>query len=141
MGTSLERPAVLTPDIQREIVQRLVTGSYLSVACRAVGIHISTFNHWRLRWEKGDPDAQAYADFFAACARASSVAESNAVAAIYEGAGAWQGRAWFLERRFPQRWGKKDRAPLPPPRPRKPIAEMTAEELDVYERSLDAGRG
>jgi transposase len=141
MAFHLERPTVLTPEIQQEIVQALADGCYLSVACTAAGITVSGFNHWRLRWEQGDPDAQKFSDFFVAVKMASGVAERNALARLKQGPQNWQSLAWFLERRFPQRWGRKDREPVKsPPPPDKPLEEMTDEELDRYHQQIKDAR-
>ena len=40
--------------------------------------------------------------------RASAVAESRAIQTILAD-DSWQSKAWYLERRFPERWGRKDR--------------------------------
>jgi hypothetical protein len=132
-GTKLQRPTVLTEEIQAEIVQALADGNYLSVACQSVGITVRIFDHWRKRWEEGDPVAQAYNDFFLACKMASSVAERNSLSRLKQAPLNWQAQAWFLERRFPQRWGRKDRESVKsPPKKPKPLEDMTDEELREY---------
>jgi hypothetical protein len=58
-----------------------------------------------------------FVDFYLALLKAEAVAESSAVFRLYEltrkGAefkpGQWQAIAWWLERRHPERWGRKDR--------------------------------
>jgi hypothetical protein len=83
--------------------------------------------------------ADVYADFFNAVARASAISEQVALGKLVVGSPGWQALAWFLERRFPNKWGKKDRTPVPP-KPPKPIEQMNAEELAAYERELDKGK-
>ncbi len=39
---------------------------------------------------------------------ASAVAESRAIQTTLAD-DSWQSKAWYLERRFPERWGRKDR--------------------------------
>jgi hypothetical protein len=98
---------VLTTDVQARIVRALAEGSYLSTACRAAGISTDTWYYWRRLCKIGVAYAQVYADFYGACARASAVVEASALAVVRSGRPDWRGAAWFLERRFPARWGKR----------------------------------
>jgi hypothetical protein len=109
-GKQLARITVLTPEIQRVIIEALAVGSYLTVACEAAGISRQAFDHWRKRCEDGDPNAQGFADFFAAVKKASGLAELSALQRISLGTMNWQSAAWYLERRFPKRWGRKAEA-------------------------------
>src|SRR3954467_12213347 len=77
----VERPRALTPEVQRDILRFMSMGAFLSPACRAAGISVDTFYHWRKRCEGGDREAQVYADFFGAFACACARAEIDAVAA------------------------------------------------------------
>jgi transposase len=134
----LVRPRALTPEVQKGIIEALARGNYITTACQASGISFEGFRHWRARWESGDPLAMEFDDFFASIEKAISVGEMTALDRLGHGAPGWQAQAWFLERRFPQRWGKKDRTPVPPKAP-KPLSEMTPEELDEHERKLGKG--
>src|SRR5437763_19752 len=103
--TGLTRPRVLTPDVQARIVGALAEGNYLSTACRAAGISTDTWYYWQRLCEAGVEHAQAYADFYGACAHASALVEASALAIVQSGRPGWKGSAWFLERRYPRRWG------------------------------------
>lgn len=120
-----DRPTVLTPEAQRIITNAVAEGSHLSVACRAAGITYSNFAHWRKRCEEGDETAQRFADFFDDIKRASSVAEIMALSKLKEGEQGWQSLAWFLERRFPDRWGKRDKVEHSTPSTGKPVFAVT----------------
>jgi hypothetical protein len=104
---SLPRPRVLTPDVQARIVRGLAEGSYLASACRAAGISTDTWYYWRRLCKNGVAHAQVYAGFYGACARASAVVEASALEVVRSGRPDWRRAAWFLERRFPERWGKR----------------------------------
>ena len=133
---ALDRPKILTLEVQQSIVNALAAGSYLQVACKAAGITRQTFEYWKRLCDAGAEHAQVYADFFASCDMASAIAEINAITAMRSGApGVWQGNAKFLQLRFHKRWGNKDKVP-DAPKPHKPLSEMTVEELDEYERNL-----
>jgi len=86
-----------------------------------------------------------YSDFAEAVARARAEAEIAAVARIRERAhdGTWQADAWFLERAFPERWGRRGAIPLPePPPPPSPVKRYTAEVADhmTNEEEDNSGR-
>lgn len=108
--TTLARPEALTPQVQANIIELLKEGNYFDTACRASGISAHGVNQWRRRWEAGDPDASRYHDFFTALAlnRGTAFAETTAMRKLKVGSPGWQAQAWFLERRFPKRWAKKE---------------------------------
>lgn len=108
MGTELDRPQALTLEVQALIVQALTEGNYLETACLASGITKHTFYYWKHLLEDGAEHAQVYTDFYDAVKSASAVSEQGALRDVRAGQPGWQGSAWFLERRFPKRWGKKD---------------------------------
>jgi hypothetical protein len=135
MGNELDKPHLLTEDKQLTIVEVLSKGNYLTVACTRAGISVDCFNYWRKLWETGHHSAQKYDKFFRACRMALAEAEVNALDQVRAGQSGWQGNAWYLERRFPTRWGKQDRAPVPTPD--KNLKDMTDEELAKYQRDLE----
>jgi hypothetical protein len=51
-----------------------------------------------------------YLEFLEAVEKARASAELRAVAQIQQAAatGQWQASAWYLERSYPQKWGRKD---------------------------------
>ena len=49
-----------------------------------------------------------FQELMEAVKNASAVAESRAIQTILAD-DSWQSKAWFLERRFPERWRRKDR--------------------------------
>lgn len=97
--------------MQRKIIEYVANGNYYEVACRAAGVTKQAVDYWRKLVEQKVEHAQKYADFFDALARASALAEANAVARISQGGRDWQGPAWFVERRFRKRWGKVEAEP------------------------------
>jgi hypothetical protein len=134
--TELVLPAVLTEDLQQRIVNMLGEGNYLKVACEAAGTTYWTYWWWRRRWSSGDPETAHLDPFFRAVDQAIRIGEGSALRKLRQGAPGWQAQAWFLERRFPQRWGKQDRTPLPP-KPNKPIDQMTDDEFERYRQEVE----
>lgn len=114
------RPTKLTPERAERIVQMIKAGSYGHVAASANGIHVATFHAWQARGrdaekdpETGlcvDPDEQVFADFHEDVKTAEAEAEIRSVGLIQRAAngGTWQAAAWYLERKFSDRWGRKD---------------------------------
>lgn len=138
MGSSLEKLTALDLKTQQQIINLLSVGNYITVACKAAGITYRGFRHWQKRWEEGDPDAMRFDEFFQAVYQATALGESNALIRLQAGGPSWQAQAWFLERRFHQRWGRKDRVPdaPKPPKPSKPIRDMSRDEFNAYEREV-----
>jgi transposase len=135
----IEKPVALTKEVQEHIVTSLLKGNYLNTACLSAGITRWTFYHWKNRFDNGDPDAQVYADFFNNIKRAECRGEELTLDRLSEGSPGWQAQAWKLERRWPQRWGKKDRTPVPP-KATKDLKDMTPEEFDAYKQSVATGK-
>ena len=107
----------------------------MSVACAAAGLHYESFRRWRARHEAGDPIAvEQFGDFFVEVYRVLALAEIEAVRVVRAGAPGWRASAWFLERRFPKRWGRKYRVSYEPVS--LPVERMTDEEL----RAIVAGK-
>lgn len=79
----------------------------------ALGIGRRTFYTWL---QKGEEDyergvSSLYRQFYEAMEESRSLAETEAVKGILEaGKKQWQALAWFLERRYPERWGLKKRS-------------------------------
>lgn len=107
MGRSIK----LTPELQDQICRLLAAGNYIETVCDLVGIHESTFYNWMKRGERGwkqDQDA-GFLEFFKAVKKARAQAEVMSLAHIRKAGldGQWQADAWFLERSFPDRWGRR----------------------------------
>ena len=108
------RPTKLTPERQAKIVELVAKGNYLITACQATGIDKSTYLRWLARGEKeGENSGGLYFNFCLAIKKAESDAEIELASMIRETA--LEKREWlpgmtFLERRHPERWGRKDRS-------------------------------
>lgn len=102
------RPSKLTSEVRARLVQAIEAGNYYEAACGYAGITYTTFRNWMIKGENAK--SGTYREFFEAITRAETVAEVRMVAQ-------WQQhmpedyRAIrdFLERRFPDRWGRKDK--------------------------------
>ncbi len=101
------RKTILTPELQDAVVKRIRAGNYIKVACLAVGIGVSTYFEWL---KKGEEGRQPYAEFTDTIKKAEAEAHVNYVAIVASHAPKqWQAAAWWLERRFPDKWGRRDK--------------------------------
>lgn len=117
------RPTKLTPQVQAKIVQAIVGGNDITVAAAYAGIGESTFYAWLERGRKerarlaASPNARPraketpFVEFLASIEKAQADAETRNVALIAKAAqdGTWTAAAWWLERKYPERWGRKER--------------------------------
>jgi hypothetical protein len=114
------RPSKFTAERAERIMQMIKSGAYGHVAARANGISTATFHAWQAKGRDAekdpdtglciDPDLQQFADFSDDVKNAEAEAEVRNIALIQTAArgGTWQAAAWYLERRYSDRWGRKD---------------------------------
>ncbi len=105
------RPTKLTPEVQQTIVTYLKAGNYVETAAAAAGISKETIYAWLKRGAKAKKGI--HREFSDAIEKALAEGEILAVRSILEAdEKQWQARAWWLERRRPDRWGRKERVDL-----------------------------
>ena len=106
------RPCLLTSAVQAKIVEEIEAGNYFSTATELAGIGKRTSGDWKARGEK---DAEAGLDtkfsrFLLAVKEAEAKSEAHAVEKIRSAMPEnWQAAMAYLERKFPERWGRRDR--------------------------------
>jgi transposase len=105
MATKTGRPTKLTRDLERSYLDALRRTRYLETAADLAGIHRVTLKRWLKR---GRREPGPYREFCIAVKKVLAESEANNVGEI-ESAEEWQASAWLLERRFPERWGRKER--------------------------------
>ena len=133
----MARPTKLTPQLIEEISNWLKLGYYQEDAATMVGISPSTYYEWMKRGEKAIEEmdtkmlnppnvdssselapSQAaeegeivnlYSEFSEAVKKARAEAEGAHIRNIRRASdnGVWQASAWWLERSFPKKWGKR----------------------------------
>ncbi len=103
------RPTKLNKDITEKLVQAISEGNYYEAACAYAGIDYRTFRNWMNEGEQSK-DGE-YFQFFHAIKKAEAEAELKMVQAWQKHIpNNWQAIATFMERRYPDRWGRKDRS-------------------------------
>ena len=102
----MARPSKLTSEVTKRLTEAIRAGNYYEAACGYAGIHYSTFRKWM---QKGETAKKGkYREFFEAITRAEYEAEVRMVAQWQKHMPEnWQAIATFLERRYPDRWGRR----------------------------------
>lgn len=114
------RPTKINPTIQEQIVKAIRAGNYIETASAYAGINKSTLYDWLKRGEREKQrvaknpkykirkDEAPFVDFSNAVQKALADAEIRDVATIVKASTEhWQAAAWRLERKYPDRWGRK----------------------------------
>jgi len=102
-------PSKFNEERAERLLQAVRGGNFLQTAAAYAGISFVTLRRWILKAD--DPDAPPeYVAFKEALEKARADAEVASLAKIQKAAseGAWQASAWFLERSWPERWGKRE---------------------------------
>lgn len=105
------RSTKISPELQKQIVEVLEEGNYREVAADCVGVPATTISKW-MRKGKLYPNG-VYGTFRQAVLKAEREAERRCVRAlIAAGSEDWKANAWYLERKFRDRWGKTEKVEL-----------------------------
>lgn len=99
-------PIELTEELHELIISALKAGNYVETAAALAGIHPDTLREWVKKGRRGDP---RYENLANDVAKAIAAAEARDLSVIGRAAqDYWQAAAWRLERRFNDRWGRKN---------------------------------
>ena len=149
------RPLRLTDAVTDTICDALKEGAYAEEAAAMAGIGRSTYYMWlsrgrvaRSRREEDLPVSvtdQGFLDFLDSVERASVAPEMEALRIIHRAAerGSWRAAAWFLERRYPHKWGPGRKEDFDGIRPLDKVGrppEVTIEDLERRVTQILAGR-
>ena len=100
---------VKEPLLKQKLLAMIEKGNYLSTSCEACGITLATLNNWKRKAREGE---EPYVSFLAELNEAERKAETVIAEGIYDigfDKRNWTALAWLLERKNPERWGRKDR--------------------------------
>lgn len=122
------RPSFITqPSLGKRMIKLVRKGYPYPVVCKAVNIQYKTFLTWMEKGSQGYPD---YADFYAAICKAEAKAEISTLDKLRRHQrNDWRVSAWELERRWPERWAKKDRV----------VAEMNITTSEQKDNKVELG--
>lgn len=81
-------------------------GAYIETVMRTVGLERSTWNQWLA---KGQAQPKSiFGEFVREIENVAGQVEAHSIGFIRQaGAKDWRAMAWFLERRFPKRWMRR----------------------------------
>ena len=101
-------PVKLNPEISAKICDAIRAGNYIETAAAYAGISRDTLYRW-LKKGARNPSSK-YGAFHVTVQQALAASEIRDVALIAKAAtDQWQAAAWRLERRYPEKWGRKER--------------------------------
>lgn len=115
------RPSKLTEEVKDKLVKAISQGNYYEAACSYAGISYSTFREWMNKGaaeqdaaeeQEGQEEQEGteFSDFLEAIKKAESAAELRLVQEWQKHIpNNWQAIATFMERRYPDRWGRRER--------------------------------
>lgn len=120
------RPFIISPEMIKNLVAALQSGAYIETAAAYAGISKDTFYRWLkigravkdaamdeetglLDMNRIPADQRQFAELSDAVEKAQADSEMICLQQIQKAAldGAWQAAAWRLERKFPQRYGRR----------------------------------
>jgi transposase len=106
----MARPSKLTKELQEEIITYIEGGNFPEQAARLVGVTDRTFYNWMKKGREAKTERGKFFQFFQAVKEAESFSEAYHVQNIRKASdnGKWTASAWFLERKFPERWSKPE---------------------------------
>lgn len=139
----MARPTKLNAEVLEKIVTAIKAGSYVETAAAFAGVGKSTLYDW-LR--KGAAQKNGiYREFSIAIEQALAHADVRDITIIAQAAqkGVWQAAAWRLERKYPDRWGKRTVIQVGGEGAMQSkeidLANLSDQELDDLERLLKKG--
>ena len=107
----MARPLKLTPEIIGRIADAVRAGNTREAAAASVGIGETTLYRWLQRARRGA--GGPFREFWEALDKADAEAEMAMVAVVTTAAKTnYKAAAWWLERRRPDTWGRKERVDL-----------------------------
>jgi len=108
MPRSRGRPSKLDPELTERICKLLEKGMPIRLTCGAVGITDACFYMWM---QKGEAGRKGYIDFFSRVEAAKAKAVELYLDRLnnYSENGSVYATTWFLERRCPDEFGRRDK--------------------------------
>ena len=100
----------LREDMIEKAYELVKAGNHYRVISQYFGIDESTWHRWMRKGELAKNKNSIYYRFYKAVRKAEAEAHARNVEIIQQAAKTqWQAAAWWLERRYPEIWGRRDR--------------------------------
>jgi hypothetical protein len=100
------RPSLLSEELMKKLCDLIRSGVYVKTACQIVGIGTATYYEWMKRGRI--EESSVFSKFLDSIKKAEAEGEGALVLGIRKDE-SWQSKAWLLERKYPDRWGRKDK--------------------------------
>ena len=109
------RKTKLTPELQERICNYIENGYTIEQSCALAGINVATYYNWK-KWGRQAKSGKFF-EFFKAAETSEKVAEAKFLSTILKAAvgdpekkvkGDWKAAAWYLERKNPQQFARRD---------------------------------
>jgi len=96
----IDEKTLLTKDVTLDLEEKILRGLTEEQACELVGVSYETYSKWLIRYP-------LFKEFIR---RVKAQVEFEALKHVQDAmsGGTWSAAAWFLERKYPQRYGKRD---------------------------------
>jgi len=104
------RKTKLQDDIQKRLLSAIEKGLSIIDSCEYAGISEKTYYNWLnkdIETIKDAAEQKKFIQFLQNIKKAQSECQMYCLDFIMKDK-SWQSKAWLLERRFPDRWAKKD---------------------------------
>ena len=104
------RKTLLYSEAKDRLLLAITKGLTILDACEYAGISEQTYYNWLNKDVKSianEEDKKKYLEFLESLKKAQSECQMYCLDFIMKDK-SWQSKAWVLERRFPDRWAKKD---------------------------------
>lgn len=101
------------PETCHKIIQAIKQGNYQKTAAAIAGIDESTYYRWIERGKQAK--SGKYCEFYKSIKKAEEFAKAYYLQQIREAAESgksWQAAAWYLERKYPDEWGRREQVKM-----------------------------
>ncbi len=107
----IRKPYKLDDELTDRLLQAIRLGSYIEHACAYAGINSSTYRRWR---KNAEEEIEPFKSLFEQINQAEAEGIMRRIGRIEKAAqdGNWTADAWLLERKYPDKFGKRDRITL-----------------------------
>lgn len=128
ISPSTGRPALLEqPDKLQLLLACLEDGMTQEDACQYAEIALSTYYNWLKRAEQGDENAQRFSDAVRKARAGAKREHLHNIRRAGQHVQQWTASAWFLERSFPEQYGRRNDDSSSP----KVVVQIGAKDSDV----------
>lgn len=98
-------PSRYSEELAEKVIQHILLDQSVSEAAQAAGLHIDTIMGWVERGAQGN---SKYKDFAERYKKAQAQTEARFLSKVQDpNTRDWQRWAWMLERKWPNRWGRR----------------------------------